>query len=233
MPALLAGKGDKDDDVQMANQKREEKQEGGRRKLRRNTTDQGEADKEEKKVAAIKGGHRKLMKVMVKQLLKLAQSQRDLEGATFDTVVTKSSAAEVVSMQTQTKAYGDGVKEQGKNHNLGPPHIYAWMGLVEALVKRGVALGQLNFDTLKEHQAKMKDMSIEETCDLVRFCRCHRMFNQEQRRITLAISDASLRTVVLAALVQTGAERKLGRGPAGNMERELQMYIEGMEEADR
>ena len=180
----------------------------------------------------IKGGHRKLMSVMVKQLLKLSQSQRDLEGAMFDTVLVKNSTAEAMEMQSQTKAYGDGVRGHGATHTLGPPHIWAWGGLMQALTRRGPSIGAVTLQTLTDHNTWLASATTEEKADLIRFCRCHRMFNPEMRRITFSLHDQALRTAVMSALVQAGCERKLGRAPAANMERELQSYVEALMEGE-
>ena len=186
------------------------------------------------KLKEVKGSQRKLMKVMIKQMLKLSQVMRDMEGTVFDTVIIKGNSAEAIGMQQQTKAYGDGVKAAGKAYQLGPPHIYAWGGLVAALVRKGPAIGQKNLDTLTVHLTSLEEANIEEKCEMVRFCRINKMYKEDLRRIAIAIqpSAGQLRTVLLAALGQAGGERKMGKGPPTNMERELQNWIEGMDEAD-
>ena len=205
-------------------------QQEGRRKLKRNSTDQGVSAKEDKKVKEAEGSQRKLLKLMIKQMLRLSQQVRGIEGVIFDTVILKANSAEVAGIQEQTKAYGDGVKAKGKKHELGPPHPWAWGGLVVALQKRGVAVGQKNQDTIAAHLQELGEMTTEEKCEAVRFCRITKMFDQQLRRLTISITDKNLRQAVLQALIQTGGERKLGQGPATNMERELQEFIEGMSE---
>ena len=150
---------------------------------------------------------------MIKQLLKVSQQTRDMEGAMFDTVLVKNSTAEAMEMQSQTKAYGGGVRGHGANHTLGPPHIWAWGGFVQALTRICPGIGAKNLQILTEHNTGLGGATIEEKSDLVRFCRCARMFNPELRRITFFIRDEALRAAVVAALVQAGCERKLGRAP--------------------
>ena len=234
MPAMLVGKGGATgaEGNKMETDEGKQEQAGGRRKLQRNSTDQGKQEKEEKQLKPLKGGHRKLTKLMIKATLKLMQQVRDVEGALFDTLIVKASSGEVSEMTRQTKLYGDGVKEAGRNHTLGPPHIWAWGGLVTALSKRGEAIGAKNQEEIKSHLEQLEAAEVNDKCEWIRFCRCSRMYNPELRRITLAIGDLRLRQTILKALEQTGAEKKQGRGPASNMERELQQYIEAMTEGD-
>ena len=176
----------------------------------------------------MKGGQRKLTKLMIKQVLRLTQQMRDVEGALYDTVMIKSSAAEALEISRQTKACGDGVRAAGRSHQLGPPHIWAWGGLVSALCRRGVEVGGRNLEVLKAHLEELGTMSVQEKCETVRFCKLTKVFDANLRRITMAIPKAGLRTAVLGGLEQAGAERKLGRAPAGAMERELQAWIDGL-----
>ena len=79
---------------------------------------------ENKKVKELKGNHKKLMLVMLKQLLKVSQQVRDIEGTVFDTLIIEAASGEAMDMQRQTKLYGDGVRAAGSNHDLGPPHVW-------------------------------------------------------------------------------------------------------------
>ena len=170
--------------------------------------------------------------LVLKQLLRLCQSMRDIEGAYFDTVVIKESSGEVLEVTRQTKAYGEGVRSEsgGKGHSLAPPHIWAWGGLVNAMVKRGPEIGKHNHDTLKAHLEELNVMSLLEKTEVVRFCRVSKMFDPNLRRLTLSIPKPGLRAAMLSGLEQTRAERTMGRAPAGAMEREMQAYVDGLAE---
>ena len=118
--------------------------------------EQGTADSsgssKDRKLGEVKGGHRQLMLLMLKQVLKLSQGQRDLAAAVFDTFIVKSSLVPVVSMQQQTKAYSQQVKKMGKKHQLGSPHVWAYGGMVAGLLgKHSEGIGTKNKEALSGH----------------------------------------------------------------------------------
>ena len=100
------------------------------------------------------------------------------------------------------------------------------------MVKRGPEIGKHNHDTLKAHLEELSVMSILEKTEVVRFCRISKMFDPNLRRLTLSIPKPGLRAAMLSGLEQTGAERKMGRAPAGAMEREMQAYVDGLVDND-
>lgn len=63
-------------------------------------------------------GTKKLIALMIKMCLSLAQSKRDLEGAVFDTLLGECGLAEIVAMGEQGAVYQ---KKAVKGHSLGPP----------------------------------------------------------------------------------------------------------------
>eukprot|EP00959_Pyramimonas_sp_CCMP1952_P158929 3323843-Pyramimonas_sp.AAC.1 len=73
------------------------------------------------------------MTLIVKQLLRCAQQNRDMSSAIFDTWVFKSESPLILRIQEQTAARGKVTKEKGKDHDLGPPQIYAMGGLLAAV----------------------------------------------------------------------------------------------------
>jgi hypothetical protein len=94
------------------------------------------------------------------------------------------------------------------------------------MVAKGPSIGQNNFDVLKAHLEDLDTMSTEEKCEVCRFCRVDRMWKQDLKRITMSILSPKVREAILDGLKQLGAERKSGRAPAGNMERQLQGFLE-------
>ena len=104
-----------------------------------------------------------MMLLMLKQVLKLSQGQRDLAAAVFDTFIVKSSLVPVVSMQQQTKAYSQQVKKMGKKHQLGSPHVWAYCGMVAApLGKHSEGIGAKNKEALSGHQEQLELLTATE-----------------------------------------------------------------------
>ncbi|CAK0794058.1 unnamed protein product, partial [Prorocentrum cordatum] len=115
----------------------------------------------------------------------------------------------------------------GKEHTLGPPHIYAMGGLIKGLLTYGDSLGAQNHTDLATAWKEYDGYSVEQKCELILFCRQDKVFQKERRRITFATRDAKFRSILLACLSQVPqTTRKYGRAPASFMEREIQTFLE-------
>ena len=200
--------------------------EGGRRKLARNATD---PDRDKKKCGNIQGENKKLKQLMLKAILRGEQRGRDMESCLFDTLTGRSDAAEVMAMSEQNTNYGAAVKESGKGHDHGPPFIWTYGGLLTSLCQQGEKIGQANAVAMRAILNEYQDLSVQEKCDRIKFCRVSKMFDQQQKRITLCfpmgVADKQ-RGPVLASLVQLGWQRKQGRAPPTHLERELQAWLD-------
>ena len=65
---------------------------------------------------------------------------------------------EVKGAIEQGLAYQHAIKEAGKGHDLGAPHLFRWAGLVGAIERRGAdVLGKETYDTIKEHQSTLEN----------------------------------------------------------------------------
>ena len=75
-----------------------------------------------------------LLTLMLKTQLRGEQRLREVEGALFDTYVGPADCQMLNHITQQTQAYNS--KAQGnKNHGLGPPHVYAFLGFLEGIEK--------------------------------------------------------------------------------------------------
>ena len=164
-----------------------QQQEGGHRK--RKETDQGEESKkaketkgeqENEETSEIRAAAEQEAKLNEMKFLMnwITQSRRDHEGATWSGTGQKT-----------TRTCGDGVRAQGAIHTLGPPLIRAWVGLLQALIRRdptGAMFDTVTLQTLTEHNSWLASATTEE--------------NPEMRRITFSLHDQALRTAVAALM---------------------------------
>ena len=102
-------------------------------------------------------------------------------------------------------------------------------GLLDSLIDRGLETGSKNLKELKMFKEKYEQMTVSQRCDLVKVCRAEKMWRSDAKKLMLAIRDPIIQ-VLLGALEQVGGERKQGRAPASYMERELQAYLEALED---
>ena len=79
--------------------------------------------------------------LLVKSCLQNFQRIRSLVAACMITYRLKADSKEAVGIAQSLKGYASDAKAKGPSHGLGPPHLYVWMGLITALLERGVAVG--------------------------------------------------------------------------------------------
>mmetsp|Transcript_1508 Transcript_1508/g.4656 ORF Transcript_1508/g.4656 Transcript_1508/m.4656 type:complete len:229 (-) Transcript_1508:172-858(-) len=202
------------------------------RKLSRNATDQEAYEQGKQKRPDFKGGNKQLVAVLLKQVLKLSQEGRDMASAVVDTLVGKAEAPECVSLLSQTAAYAAQAKAAGKAHQLGPPHVQAFGGLLRGLAKVGAAVGQRNLVALAAVEKEFEGMTWQQAAEEVRVCKLSKMYRSEYKRLTLVFGGSEVaarwRSATMGALEQTGWERKYGRAPPAHQERELQAWLEAL-----
>ena len=86
----------------------------------------------------------------------------------------------------------------------------------------------MNLKKLQEWQDKLTDLSWQEVAELVRVFKLSKVYDKEQRRITLCVTQdcQELRKAVVGSLDQLGWTRKHGKAPPSHMERELQAFLD-------
>ncbi|CAK0859126.1 unnamed protein product, partial [Prorocentrum cordatum] len=110
-------------------------------------------------------------------------------------------------------------------HKFGPPHVYIWMGLVQALIDRGAAVGQNTLGELQQCKTTWDGLTFEEIAETVRFCRQGKIYDPKHKRIAFSLTDLGVRQTVIAAMRQMG-EVMASRVFPGHMEREAQEWLE-------
>ena len=156
---------------------------------------------------------------------------RELEGAVYDTYVGKASNLFLNNVSEQTQAYQERVKGN-KDHNLGPPHTYAFLGFIAGLVKHHAAdIGKKNNETLGAFKEKVDGLSWRELAEIVKVFKVSKVFEKEHRRITIMLGPdlGDIKKVLRDSLEQLSWQHKIGKAPPSHMERELQAYLDALE----
>ena len=169
-----------------------------------------------------------LLELMLKTQLRGEQRLRELEGAVYDTYVGKASDLFLNQVSEQTQAYQDKVKGN-KEHNLGPPHTYAFLGFIAGLVKNHAAeIGKKNHETLGAFKEQAETLGWQEVAELVKVFKVSKVYEREHRRITIMLGPGMADTgkVIKDSLAQLGWQHKQGKAPPSHMERELQAYLD-------
>ena len=163
---------------------------------------------------------------MVKAYLQLAQRVRMLVAAVMITFRMKAGNAEVVKMVKALQDYASDAKAKGKDHDMGPPHLYLWLALIEALIERGDQVGQKNLATLKQYDEVLADISMDDLADQVPYVRLSKMYKKEFKRLEFHVTDGKVKKLVQDSLTSIGAVRLHGAAPPTGLEVLMQEVLE-------
>ena len=178
--------------------------------------------------------------VILKSVMRCFQDGRDLQSVVFDTGLAEATLNEVEAGLEESTSYNDqthGVSGHGK----GPPHLYVLGGFVDSLREQIQEKSRTDL-TCKEPAEKLQSMcDYLEAATLLgkaRFCpffkltRCYKKKGETQKmRITMSFGPSTeaqqARTLLIAVLeLHSKVEFKVGRPPAGGLEREVQQWLE-------
>ena len=190
----------------------------------------GDGSAGKKKLESVKknGELRSLLTLMLKTQLRGEQRLRELEGITMMTFIGAADALFLNEMSCQTQAYQGKVKGN-KNHGLGPPHVYSFLGFIGGLEKlHSNELGGKNLKEIQELKKKMEEMTWQEVVEVVGIFKVSKVYDKEKRRLTIALAPHMLaeRKLISNCLDQLGWQKKEGKAPPSHMERELQSFLE-------
>ena len=170
-----------------------------------------------------------LMTLMLKQILRNTQDNRDLMGVLFETWLGPAASLVATMAKQQNLRYSTGARSRG--HGLGPPHLYTFAGTLGALAVQAketpsAAEAQGNLDTYSNKA--MLDKS-----EIIKFCRLTPLFEKSKIRITMSFgvgmeAQACRNSLVKMLSATEGFEYKAGRAPAGYMERELGQWLQAL-----
>ena len=170
-------------------------------------------------------GQISLMELIIKAVLQVTQLGRDTQAALCDVFLVPAVSSFVLSAHRQGKRYAAATLGKA-GHGLGPPHLFVFAALVDFVHKNTIA-GSAACLTME----RWKEYSLEQKQELVRLCKCVRMFNQDQRKFVVIFGPGqeaqAIRSDLLAALKGVW-DWKQGRPPPGNMERRLGEWLKDM-----
>ena len=187
-----------------------------------------EAVSKKRRDADFRTGQKKMLTILVKQVLTNTQATRLFLSILCEVFIIKTDSMESTEMKKQTVAFQDLV-EQRSGQPRGPPNQYAFAGLMKALVERGDGLGQYSAPML-ELKEEFDKGSIEERARIVKHCQLEKVYKPEQKKLVLGVQHMQVPNL-MAAIQMTGAEIKIGKGLMGYMERDLQEWLEALEAA--
>ena len=169
-------------------------------------------------------------KLRAKSVLSLSQRVRELEGAQLDTFVIAADSKVATRVTSAGAKYAHAVRAEGAQHEYGPPHPWKFEALMAALVEDydKSTVGEKIHGELASALTPYEELDTEDRCDIVRTLKLEKMYEKSKKRLVVCVdnSNATIRKPLIAALVTTGAQRKVGKAPPGAMERAMQSHLE-------
>ena len=185
-----------------------------------------------------------LHKSMLKAILRCFQDGRDVQGILFDTALGEGSLDELIAGQDQSTEYNN-LTHGVSNHGQGPPHLFVAGGVIASLQEQILEKAK----TDKENQAQLSDWAVklttladkleaattEEKSRMIRFFKISKAYKKrgetQKLRVTMSWGPdphSQEARLMLMQVMKTfsNMEWKIGRPPAGGLERDIQAWLE-------
>jgi len=172
-----------------------------------------------------------IIPTLVKAVAQAMSRTRELEEVAYDVELFTKSSLGWEAMKKRTTEWAKTVKEKGRGHGQGPPHLQTWVGLCEGLLDNGLEIGMSNREKLTEFFTRYKEWSLEDQRLAVRFCRSRPAYEKGHTKIIGALRGKleDMRSLLVLAMSQVGGELKSGRAPRSGMEWALQTFLDCLE----
>ena len=127
-------------------------------------------------------------------------------------------------MKAQTKEYSNRTFEE--RNKLGPPYVYAYLGLLDGLVEDEAAEAEQKA-VLEGHREAMKMLEATDVAQLIGHCKLSTAYKKEVMKLVLGGQqlDDRVQQALNKSLAKAGAERKTGPAPPSNLERTLVEWL--------
>jgi hypothetical protein len=185
-----------------------------------------------------------LHKSMLKAILRCFQDGRDVQGIIFDTSLGEATLDELIAGQEQSTAYNE-LTHGVSNHGQGPPHLFVAGGVIASLqeqIEEKAKTDKTNEKQLTDWAGKMKTLTdvlenatTEQKGRMIRFFKISKAYKKkgetQKLRVTMSWGpdphSQEARLLLIEILKHfSNMEFKVGRPPAGGLERDIQAWLE-------
>ncbi|CAK0889283.1 unnamed protein product, partial [Prorocentrum cordatum] len=132
-----------------------------------------------------KGAQKALQALLLKFLLQLGQSKRNIEGVVLDCLIVDGTSQEDIQTGAQGLKYNEAVTAPGKGHAHGPPHLWVSRGLLMALLHRKDVVGTASAKKIVEMKQVIETWNMAKRCDMIKSCKMDRCYDVNKRKLML------------------------------------------------
>jgi hypothetical protein len=190
----------------------------------------GKGKKQEEETLKIGKGwtkdQKKLMIILMKQVLQTQQQSRELCSILLDPFLCPAEAMICIEADKQGKRYAKAVASPG--HGLQAPHLYIFGAVLAAIAKLSCAT-----EEEKNCFQIYEKLTLVQRGEVIKVCKLAKVYRETHKKLVFAWGVGPqaqlLRTLVVQKLVSLeGWELKQGKAPAGHMEREISSWLSEM-----
>ncbi len=188
-------------------------------------------------------GLKQVVKRMAMLTLQTRQEVDFLAGATSMTFMLNIDSNLHEKVTEAGQKYAATCTSKGRGHDLGPPTIWLWKAMIDALSSEDV--GGTNHKELERHKSELEAAARDAIIQRVRVARVGNVDQSNMKRLQLILVDeppefeggegeqpltikkslVKLLLLIKDCMRQLGVVEKSGKPPAGYMERELREWV--------
>ena len=204
----------------------------------RNKSQLGELKSEAK---AVPKELRPVLRYLILTTLSLCQESRVAMGILLDVWVIPTAASLHQKLRETGRVYARKAEELGRNHTLGPPHVWMFGALLNYL-KECTDVRTQTRKALTEIAQAYETWDTALTCQIVRMVRITKCFKSESKKLWISLGEVgmqveskmshSLRLTLIRAMGDIPNHRRTqGKAPAGYTEQQLSEFLGRLSEA--
>ena len=172
--------------------------------------------------------HKEMLIAIAKLSLKNADDVKELQAATFRTIIVPADCDFATAAKDATTAFADRTRGKDGKHDLGEPHVHLWSAVV------GVALRSASDDAktiLQTHVDEANSGGPQSLLSKVTYARMKKTFDKKYVRFYFSVHHSidSVLDVIMSALTKIGGQEKHGTAPRSSLEREVQAKLDAMQ----
>lgn len=169
-----------------------------------------------------------LLLAVAKLSLKSAEEVKELQAATFRTIIVPADCDFATAAKDATTAFADQTRGKGGKHDLGEPHVHLWSAVVGVALK---VAGPESQDALKAHVDEANRGGPKSLLNKVTYARMKKTFDKKYVRFYFSVvpSMDPILDIIMSLLTKIGGQEKYGTAPRSGLERDIQSKLDQLQ----
>ena len=167
---------------------------------------------------------RKVLNVLIKQVLRNTQDLRMIKSEVLDTFITLKADPSMVALEEERAK----TVEAQKNGTIKSEHFMAYLARAFLANVATRDIGQSNKTTMEAIMTELWDLDLDLVAEMFPGIYTEKVYEATQTRLLLGLHRFPHRAVIVSSLKQLDYSHKLGRPAAGYMEKQLSAAVSNL-----